>query len=665
MERFKQFVHILFFLFTYTCYVFAQEEVMVSSLGNQIMNVPIHLVDSIQYSPSHRFLISLKDSTLLSDTLSFNRSLPDTLIIDFHENDVFIQNPRLFQLQPSFQGSDVTITSKGKQPFICLVKGECSDGRLIIDSDTACTLVLDGLKLSSKKGSTICFPNKQKVKIEMVNGSKNVLSDCAIYKTDSTDISNSCLYSKGSLTFVGKGTLEVTGNYHHAIASGKKITIKDGHIIICNAMKDGLHCDNMQVDGGTISLHLSNDASKGIKCKEDFMMTDGSIEGKATGDVIIDNGETTFCSLLKCGGSMTIENGNISLVHQGMGGRCISVNGNLHVYGGNFTMENHGNGESYLTEKQDSDYYTPKCITVNGCTYIERGIINILATGNGGKGLDCSDTLFIGRQGDNFISEDSLLIKVETRGSALVDNVVEDYRNGCPKGIKSDTDIEIYSGSLHIQTYGQGGEGIESKNTLHVFKAIIMADTYDDSFNTGVCCHIDGAQIYCISHNNDGIDSNGSIIISGGIVASVNESKPNESFDSEDGQFYLLGGTVFGIGSGPVDVKEAVYPCYSTSYDIGEEWFSSKGLLLDNGKYVYIRRGEKVLVALRNENKAFRSFITVMSPFFQNAELLTISEGEVPLEPQESFFDGRPFFNCIPHKLLFDVLEVNVLTIKK
>lgn len=642
MERFRKFVHILFLLFTYSCYAHAQDEHIVSSLGNQIMNIPIHLVDSIQHSPSHQFLISLKDSTLLSDTLSFNRSLPDTLIIDYQENKVLIQNPRLFQLQPLLQGSDVTIIAKGKQPFVCLAKGDCSDGRLIIDSDTTCTLVLDGLNLSSKKGSTICFPNKQKVKIELVNDTKNILSDCSIYKTDSTDFTNSCLYSKGSLTFVGKGTLEITGNYHHAIASGIKITIKEGHIIICNAIQDGLHCDNIQIDGGTISLHLSNDASKGIKCKEDFIMTDGSIEGKATGDVIIENGETTYCTLLKCGGSMTIENGNISLVHQGMGGRCISVDGNLHISGGHYTLENHGNGNSYLTVKQDSDYYTPKCVTVNGCTYIERGIINLLATGNGGKGLDCSNTLFIGRQGDDFIPEDSLFMKVETRGTALVDNVVEDYRRGCPKAIKADNDVEVYSGTLHIYTLGQGGEGIESKGSFRSYKATIIADCFDDGINTGKRFVCYDSHIYCMSYNNDGIDSNGKCTIIDGIVAAISEHPQNESIDTEGDRLYLYGGQIIGIGNHEVEVNEdCIIPYYSTQLKIIDNLRCGDNININNQRYLTLHQNSKVILSLFHEHAMNDVFITVASSKMKHSDTYSISDSDKPIDYLEECLESK------------------------
>ena len=127
--------------------------------------------------------------------------------------------------------------------------------------------------------------------------------------------------------------------------------------------------------------------------------------------------------------------------------------------------------------------------------------------------------------------------------------------------------------------------------------------------------------------DNDGIDSNGSIKITNGIVVSVNQYKPNESFDSDEGRLCLLGGTVFGIGSGPVNITESIYPCYTTPFDL-EGSIRSKGLIITDGKYICVQKGQESLIALRNGNKAFRTFITVMSPSFVEGERLTICESE-------------------------------------
>ena len=67
----------------------------------------------------------------------------------------------------------------------------------------------------------------------------------------------------------------------------------------------------------------------------------------------------------------------------------------------------------------------------------------------------------------------------------------------------------------------------------------------------------------------------------------------------------------------------------------------NRGLILTEGKYVCVQKGNKVIIALRNDNQAFRSFLTIMSSSFTENEPYTISEGECPLSPKYSYFDGR------------------------
>ena len=67
----------------------------------------------------------------------------------------------------------------------------------------------------------------------------------------------------------------------------------------------------------------------------------------------------------------------------------------------------------------------------------------------------------------------------------------------------------------------------------------------------------------------------------------------------------------------------------------------SRGLILSEGKYVCVQKGNEVIMALRNDNQAFRSFLTIMSSTFSENEPYTISEGDCPLSPLRSHFGGK------------------------
>lgn len=588
-------------------------------------------------------------------------TIVDTLCINYQEDKVNIANPCPGKIQISMSQADVTIVSTNKYPLVCIATGNCEDGRLVINSDTTVTLILADLHLSSQKASAISFPQKEKARVELRNGTTNTLSDATIYQYEKTDSSNACLYSRGSLTFAGEGTLEITGNYRHAIASSKNINVEDGHIIVNNVVKNGIHCDKFTMKKGLVDLFLQNNASKGIKTKEELNIIGGSINGDASGDITIENGDVSYCAILKSDSLLSISDGSITLKHSGEGGRCISADGNMNVTGGTLSLECYGDGGKYTNENNEEDYYTPKCITVDDSVFVNSGNITCLSTGLGGKGIVAGRFLSIGNEQKDR-SMEAPIIRVDTRGECIINNVDEDLRFGCPKGIKSDSTLIIYDGDITITTAGMGGEGVECNGEMYIKGGSLECNTFDDGINVARSIEISGGQVYCNSVDNDGIDSNGSITISGGIVASVNQTKPNESFDSEGGQFYLTGGTVFGIGSGPVDVKESVYPCYTTSYD-SEDYIRNRGLILTEGKYICMQRETEVAIALRNDNKAFRSFVTVMSPSFTEGECFVLSEGDKPIDIQQSYFDERLVLNGTASNTS-PVLDIKIQTIK-
>lgn len=64
-------------------------------------------------------------------------------------------------------------------------------------------------------------------------------------------------------------------------------------------------------------------------------------------------------------------------------------------------------------------------------------------------------------------------------------------------------------------TGGEGSEGIESKSVLTVNEGTVAALCYDDCMNASNSIVLNGGNIYCYSSGNDGIDSNGTLTITG------------------------------------------------------------------------------------------------------------------------------------------------------
>ena len=639
MSRIVRYLVIFLFMLKH-CLGASAQEYIVSMHDDIVEGIPISYIDSITQINSNNFNVSLSGTMLLADTIFFNREISDTLIVEFCNERVKVSNPNVREFRISTDGASAIVETHRQSPFVCKVCGTSQDGRFILNADTTCTLVLDNLQLTSRQSAAICLPQKQKVVVELPEGTMSMLGD-ADERADTTDISNACLYAKGNIDFVGNGTLEVTGKYRHAIASGKNISVEAPHIIINDVVKNGINCDKFTLKDGQVDITLNHDVSKGIKTKKELNVKGGKINGEAHGNVEIKDGDVSYCSLLKSDGTIDISDGSLSLRHYGMGGRCISVDSTMVIGGGTLMLETHGDGDRYLAEQGDTAYYTPKCITADDSVFIEKGTITCLSTGLGGKGIVAGRYLSIGNE-----ESDSLpLIRIETKGECIKNDENEDKRSGCPKGIKAGDELHIYGGDIKVTTSGMGGEGVECNGEMYIHGGTLECNTFDDGINVAHSIEISGGMVYCNSVDNDGIDSNGSITISGGIVASVNQKKPNESFDAENGNIYFTGGTVFGIGSGAVSVAHASCPCYSTPFIMSEDEPSSRGFILAEGKYVCVQKGDEVFMALRNDNKAFRTFITVMSSSLSEDIQYSLVESDYPIQPQQKYFDERLTFN--------------------
>jgi hypothetical protein len=59
---------------------------------------------------------------------------------------------------------------------------------------------------------------------------------------------------------------------------------------------------------------------------------------------------------------------------------------------------------------------------------------------------------------------------------------------------------------------------------------------------------INGGKLYCKATNNDAIDSNGTITITGGVIIAVGASSPECGIDCDNNTFKITGGVIFSIG---------------------------------------------------------------------------------------------------------------------
>lgn len=450
-----------------------------------------------------------------------NSSFTTSVTITYSESEVTV-NGLTEGISVSQNGGHIVVNSiiKGVD---YILKGKTSDGSFKIYSENKFKLTLDGVQITNPTGAAINLQKKKRVFIESKADTENVLIDGTSYTTVENEDMKACLFSEAQLLFSGKGSLQVTGNYKHAICSDDYIRIrKECNISITSAAKDGIHANSaVIIDGGKLKITSTGDA---VECEE------GSIHINGGFIKMVTSGEKG--AGLKASGNISVSDGIIQIQVSGSASKGLSSDANMMLTGGKITALTSG---APLYEDNDlsaaSGIKCDSTLVINGATVI------LKSTGAAGKGISC----------DGIINIIGGTIKVITTGKQYVYGKLD----SSAKGIKCDGAINITGATVLVKANGgEGSEGIESKSVLTIDNGSIAVSTYDDCLNASKSIVINGGSVYCYSSNNDGIDSNGTLTITGGEIVSSGTISPEEGFDCDQNTFKITGGTLLGIGGG-------------------------------------------------------------------------------------------------------------------
>lgn len=170
-----------------------------------------------------------------------------------------------------------------------LLTGTSTNGAFSMEGSYKTTIELNGLTLTNPQGPAINILNGKRVEIKPIEGTISTLTDGTSTEVDAW---KAALYCKGHIEFKGKGTLNVYGNYAHAIYSKEYMSIKNCTINVCSAVKDALHCrEYFLMESGRVSLR--GFASDGIECNIDGTTSTGETaehEDEDSGNIYIMGG---------------------------------------------------------------------------------------------------------------------------------------------------------------------------------------------------------------------------------------------------------------------------------------------------------------------------------------------------------------------------------------
>lgn len=408
-------------------------------------------------------------------------------------------------------GSTVTIKEEG----IYIISGALSNGQIIVDAQKTdkVQLVLDGADINNSSSAPIYVRCADKVFITLKDGSESSLKVTGEYTAIDENNIDAAIFSKEDITLNGSGMLNISADYGHGIVSKDELAVCGGNISV-TAQKHALAGkDCVKISGGTLNLKADKDgihAENADNVASGFIyIGGGNINIESSGD-----GMDAAYVLQTDGGSIEIKSGDTAT---------------------NFKSKSDDFFSSFRPVDSSEDTVSTKGIKCDGSIVINDGSFK----------LNCAD--------DAVHSNGN----IEINGGSFEISTGDD-------GIHADNSVIINDGDINISESYEGIEGLTidingSNITLHSSDdGINAAGGNDGSGFRGAVTQSDTEEEVYIKINGgvlrifadgDGIDSNGSLYVSGGeTYVEGPENSGNGALDY-DKSAQITGGTFIALGA--------------------------------------------------------------------------------------------------------------------
>jgi hypothetical protein len=386
---------------------------------------------------------------------------------------------------------------------------------------------------------------------------------------------------------------------------------------------------DIAVSGGQLELSHTGAMSKGIRCSGTFRLSGGDIRIDAAGAAQIVNRDPSYSTAIKVG-AYEGTGGSVTVTASGFAGRAISVDGDMLVSGGTYSLTCSGDGGTYTASGNQTDSYAACGIKTDGNLTLAGGTYTIRMTGKGGKGIHADGNATFGT-----LDGGAPTLDVATSGTVIASSGWGQSDNfiGTAKAIKIEGDIVVNDGNLLAKTTSNGGEGLESKASITFNGGYTECDTYDDGINAATKITFNGGFVYSHATGNDGIDCNGSagFECNGGVVLASGCSSPEEGFDCDNSKFVINGGLLIGTGGSTSNPTSAKQP-YTTK----------SGVQVTSGRYLSVKASDgTVLFSYRCPVSVSSATVLLSSPDFTANTSYTLVYGATAVSsPTETVFDG-------------------------
>lgn len=493
-------------------------------------------------------------------------------------------------------GSTVTITQAGTY----VIEGSLSDGQLQVSvrAEDKVNLIFNGVTINNEDGPAVYITEGEKVVTTLASGTTNTLTDGTSYilATDETE-PDATFYSKADLVINGDGKLVVEGNYSNGIRS------KDDLILV----------------SGEYEVTAVNNSLKG---KDTVAILDGTYNlTTAQGDGIQANNEEDADS-----GNVYIDGGTFN-INSGRDG--IQAVTKLAVQNADITIQTAEGSTS--TDIDTAESY--KGLKATGTVEISSGILN-LNTADDGIHANSAISILGGEMtiasGDDGMHADETL----TISDGTID-ILESY-----EGIESSV-IQIEGGNISVVASDDGlnaGGGSDTETTIGTFG--------EDSFAGGQMgggMDVDESKQLIITggtlvvdSEGDGLDSNGTVDMSGGVVIINGTTTGGNGSLDYGSSFNITGGTLIATGTSDMaqNASEGSQVSLGITYDTTQEANELISLLDEDGN----------VVVSFTPTKSY-SHVVISNPDLTTATYTLVSGGENDGEESNGLYEGGTVTN--------------------
>ncbi len=419
-------------------------------------------------------------------------------------------------------GGTVTIKCGGEYDFSGSYSG--SDAQILVNTaktDSSVYLNMKGLTLTNTADAPIYIQKASKAFVVAKNGTTNTFTDGSSrtktynYTNDSgeakTDTTGACIYAKDDLTIKGEGTLIVKANYNNGIHTSNDLKVKNG-LITVNAKNNGLKGKgSVEISGGTINITTTE--GDGIKSDTE----DATDLANGKGSIEITGGTITVTSAfdgITAANAVVVANGESTApsikVTAGGGQNCLSLtsSGNGGGFGGGGFPGGMG-GSSCSPSESMKGIKGDSSITISG------GVIDINSRDDGlhssGTITLSGGTMTIATDDDGVHAEKALYVKDNANVSVTIayegmESPDMNFEGGITSVITTDDGWNAAGGTSTTSTgnTGRGGWGGAGGGMGGSTGNLKVSGGYH--------------YVYVGTGDTDGIDSNGGISITGGVI---------------------------------------------------------------------------------------------------------------------------------------------------